>query len=262
MKLLHITDLHIVPPGDTLYGLDPADRLDRVIAMINRDHGDAEICVFTGDLADRGDVASYARLYERLRSLAVPHRLLLGNHDNRAHFLEVFADHPRDENGHVQSVHDSAAGRLIFLDTLVEGHGHGALGGGRLDWFAARLREAGEKPVFVFAHHPLLPIGLPHFLPIGLIDGEAALDATQTAGNVRHVFFGHVHVDANGTWRGIPFSCNRGVAHQIEPHLHRTEAIFIEGSPTFSVALIDGDDVLINRLDVDSPEVIGQWPPK
>ncbi len=262
MKLVHVTDLHIVPPGVLLYGLDPAERLDSVIAAINRDHSDAEICVFTGDLADKGDAASYERLRDRLRSLSVPYRLLLGNHDHRAPFLEVFADHPRDENGYVQSFHDCAAGRLIFLDTLVEGHGYGALDQGRLDWLAACLQSAGPMPAYIFAHHPLSPIGLRHFEPYGLDDSAAIMDTVRAAGTVRHVFFGHVHIDANGSWCGVPFSCNRGVAHQIEPHLSRSEAIFIAGAPTFSVALIDEQDVLINRFDASEPVVIGQWPPK
>ncbi|SHE79704.1 Calcineurin-like phosphoesterase [Kaistia soli DSM 19436] len=262
MKLVHVTDLHTVPPGDRLYGLDPAERLDTVIAAINRDHGDAEICVFTGDLADKGDAASYAQLRDCLQALAVPYRLLLGNHDNRAAFLEVFTDHSRDAHGFVQSFHDCAAGRLIFLDTLVEGHGYGALDQGRLDWLAACLEDASTTPAYIFTHHPLSPIGLPHFEPYGLNDSAAIMDRVLAAGTVRHVFFGHVHVDANGSWRGVPFSCNRGVAHQIEPNLSRSEAIFIAGAPTFSVALIDEHDVLINRFDASEPVVIGQWPPK
>ena len=28
MKLIHLTDLHLVPPGETLWGLDPFARLD------------------------------------------------------------------------------------------------------------------------------------------------------------------------------------------------------------------------------------------
>jgi 3',5'-cyclic-AMP phosphodiesterase len=36
MKLIHITDTHLVEPGLKLYGLDPKARLDAAIADINR----------------------------------------------------------------------------------------------------------------------------------------------------------------------------------------------------------------------------------
>ena len=43
MKLIQVSDLHFVPPGTLLLGLDPRARLAGAIADINRHHGDAEI---------------------------------------------------------------------------------------------------------------------------------------------------------------------------------------------------------------------------
>ena len=138
MKLIHLTDLHLVPPGVMLFAFNPAERLRKTIERINRDHADAELCVVTGDLTDEGDFASYELLRDVLQDLRVPTRLLLRNHDSRENFVRAFPGEPRDENGFVQSVHESSAGRLIFLDTLVEGSGHGALDEGRLEWLLAR----------------------------------------------------------------------------------------------------------------------------
>ncbi|TIU93239.1 MAG: phosphodiesterase, partial [Mesorhizobium sp.] len=153
MKLIHLTDLHFVPPGAMLFGFDPAERLRKTIERINLDHADAELCVVTGDLTDEGDFASYEVLHDVLRDLRVPTRLLLGNHDSRESFVRAFPDEARDNNGFVQSVHESSAGRLIFLDTLVEGYGHGSLSNGRLEWLLARLAETPGVPAYLFAHH-------------------------------------------------------------------------------------------------------------
>ncbi len=62
MKLIHITDTHLVAPGMKLYGLDPRARLDAAIADINRHHADAELVVVTGDLTNWGEVEAYSRL--------------------------------------------------------------------------------------------------------------------------------------------------------------------------------------------------------
>ncbi|MER8707568.1 phosphodiesterase [Mesorhizobium sp. M0520] len=256
MKLIHLTDLHLVPAGAMLFGFDPAERMRKTIERINRDHADAELCVLTGDLTDEGDFASYELLRELLQEMRVPIRLLLGNHDSRQNFLRAFPGEPRDRNGFVQSVHETSVGRLIFLDTLVEGLGHGALNEGRLEWLLERLTERPQAPAYLFAHHPLQPIGLPHFEPWNTENWRQTMRAMVGAGNVRHVFHGHVHVDVSGTWSGIPFSASRGVAHQIIPHLARRDADFVEDAPAFDVALIDDDSVLVHRFEVNDRHVV------
>ncbi|MEX2746122.1 phosphodiesterase [Rhizobium mongolense] len=256
MKLIHLTDLHLVPPGAMLFGFDPAERLHKTIERINRDHADAELCVVTGDLTDEGGFASYELLRDVLRDLRVPTRLLLGNHDSRQNFLRAFPDEPRDENGFVQSVHESSAGRLILLDTLVEGFGHGSLSDGRLEWLLARLVEKPDVPAYLFAHHPLQPIGLPHFEPWNTENWRQIMPQIAKAGNVRHIFHGHVHVDVGGTWSGIPFSASRGVAHQIIPDFKRRDADFVEDAPAFDIALIDAEGVLVHRFEVNDRHVV------
>ncbi|AZO32026.1 MULTISPECIES: phosphodiesterase [unclassified Mesorhizobium] len=239
-----------------LFGFDPAQRLRKTIERISRDHADAELCVVTGDLTDEGDFASYVLLREALQELRVPARLLLGNHDRRENFIRAFPEEPRDANGFIQSVQDGTAGRLIFLDTLVEGFGHGALDQGRLEWLLARLAEEQKTPAYLFAHHPLQPIGLPHFEPWNMQNWQELMRAIAAAGNVRHIFHGHVHVDVGGTWSGIPFSAIRGVAHQIIPHFARRDADFVEDAPAFDVALIDDDGVLVHRFEVSDRNVV------
>lgn len=256
MKLIHLTDLHLVPPDAKLFGFDPAERLRKTIARINRDHSVADFCVATGDLTDDGDIASYELLREVLQDLRVPTQLLLGNHDGRENFIRTFPDMQRDENGFVQSVHECLAGRLIFLDTLVEGMGHGSLSDGRLEWLVARLAEKPDVPAYLFAHHPLQPIGLPHFEPWNTENWRVIMQSITAAGNVRHVFHGHVHVDVGGTWNGIAFSANRGVAHQIIPHFTRRDADFVEDAPAFDVALIRNDGVLVHGFEVSDRDVV------
>ncbi|MFQ5761252.1 MAG: hypothetical protein ACE5HM_09800 [Acidiferrobacterales bacterium] len=44
MKLIQISDLHIIAAGEKIYGLDPLQRLNACIADINIDQSDAECC--------------------------------------------------------------------------------------------------------------------------------------------------------------------------------------------------------------------------
>src|SRR5262249_46893943 len=84
MKLIHITDTHLVEPGLKLYGLDPKARLDAAIADINRHHSDAALAIITGDLTHWGEVGAYRNFLHSMNGLCVPYVVLVGNHDRRA----------------------------------------------------------------------------------------------------------------------------------------------------------------------------------
>jgi Icc protein len=144
----------------------------------------------------------------------------------------------------------------------VQGHGYGALTDGRLEWLSARLTEAAHSPVFLFAHHPLQPIGMPHFEPYDLLDRAAVADVLAMSPQIRHIFCGHVHVDVSGNWIGVPFSASRGVAHQIVPDLISRDAVFIKDAPAFDIALIRNGSVLLHRFEISDRERIGGWPVK
>lgn len=260
MKLIHLTDLHLVPSGQRLYGFDPAARLRTVIAAINLEHAGADLCVITGDLTDKGDIASYQLLRDILQDFNLPYRLLLGNHDHRANFLAVFPDAAVDENGFVQSVLDAPAGRFIFLDTLVTDNGHGSLGDGRLEWLLEQLGEEPARPSYVFCHHPLQSVGLPHFASHITLVPKNVMAPIALTGVIRHIFCGHVHVDVGGTWQGVPFSASRGVAHRIIPHLERRDARFVDDAPAFNVALISDDSVLVNQFEVSDRTILAISP--
>ncbi len=117
MKLVHMSDVHLTTPGQTIGGRDPRNNFERALTEILRDHHDAELLVITGDLSDWGDREDYEWLKARLGRFPVPVRLCIGNHDRRATFLSVFPDYS-GPGGFVHGVHDTAAGRCLFLDTV------------------------------------------------------------------------------------------------------------------------------------------------
>ncbi|MCS5589753.1 MAG: metallophosphoesterase, partial [Candidatus Thioglobus sp.] len=79
-----------MPRGTDLYGLDPCKRLETCIESINEYHSDADLCIITGDLTDQGDREAYRDLRGILKQLSIPYHLLVGNHDHRQIFSEIF----------------------------------------------------------------------------------------------------------------------------------------------------------------------------
>ncbi len=125
VKILLFSDIHFTD-GAEVMGRDPAKALRRALAHASEHHGDADICVFSGDLAAHGGASEYRALKAELRDFPIASRYLLGNHDDRANFLEVFQGVEIDNLGFVQSTADVGHLRCLFLDTLSPGQAKGS----------------------------------------------------------------------------------------------------------------------------------------
>ncbi len=267
MKIIHITDIHIRPPGEGIYGMNSAKRFETVVEDVASRHSDADLAVITGDLTHYGEPEAYEVLAPILDRLPMPVRLMLGNHDKRANFVARFPSTPVDDNGFVQSYIDAPGniGRLIFLDTHETGWSGGRLCKKRLGWLKARLDEAGDRPAIVFMHHPPLRFGVVHFDEICLAEPQPFLDILKAhKGGIRHLILGHIHLPLNGTFPGgIPFTAGRGCNHQIILDAAEKRCTWSAGVPNYNIIIVDDDSLFIHAFDKIGAEVIGygDYPP-
>lgn len=255
LNFIHLTDTHLVAPGQRLYGLDPIERLELAVADIANRHGPgralpAAFAVITGDLTHYGDPESYHALGAALDRLPFPAHLLIGNHDDRAGFRAGFPAAPVDDAGFVQWALDVDGFRLIALDTHTPTGHHGELCAARLDWLAARLLES-DAPALLFLHHAPLPVGVAAMDTLVLHEADALWEVLAPhRARVRHIFFGHLHRPISGSWRGVPFSTLRGTAHQVAlDFAARTNVPGSHEPPGYAVVLADQDSIVIHAHD-------------
>lgn len=201
MKLIIVSDLHLRDPDGSESAFDQAARIGKCLDRVAEICPAAACCIITGDLADSGEAAAYSWLKHKLNSLPFPVVLMLGNHDDREAFLGVFGQSD-DSEGFIQSTLQFGRFRLVFLDTLVHGKDSGFLCGARLSWLDDRLGESAD--VCLFMHHPPCDIGDPVLDPIKLSNPDDLAYLLRRHGNVRQIFFGHVHRTMFLTWNGIP----------------------------------------------------------
>lgn len=247
LKFIHLTDPHLVPAPRRLYALDPRERLAAAVADIAQRHRDAAFAVITGDLTHFGEAGAYDDLKAILAPLPLPCHLLLGNHDARPAFCEAFPETPRDPAGFVQYVVETPDLDCILLDSLIGGTDEGELCEQRLAWLDATLAERRGRDLLVFLHHAPLDLGIPGMDLIKLRNAEALGDRLAAHGGVRHIFFGHVHRQIAGSWRGMPFSTLPATAHQVLLQFHVPEEV--PGShepPAYGVVLVDRDSLVIH----------------
>ena len=254
MKFLHVTDSHLVAPGGRIYGLDPAERLRACVADILAEHADAAFCVITGDLAHRGEAAAYAALADITSSLPMPVHFLAGNHDDRATMRRCLVGVPTDANGFIQSSFDGGDGRFLILDTLDEGNPSGLYCERRQGWLRQALEAAGDRPVYLFMHHPPFAVGMPALDRIGVTNREVFADLLEGRSNIRHLFFGHAHRSISGSWRGIPVSTLCATIHQLSLDLRDVGRLrFTHERPCYGVVLIDDESVIVHLRDFLGP---------
>lgn len=260
MKFIHLTDPHLTSPGVRLYGLDPHERLAGAIDHIARNHADAEFCAVTGDLTHWGEPAAYEALGAILGRLPMPVYPILGNHDDRACFRAQFPDVPVCEGGFVQYAVETVGARLLFLDTLHPGTDAGWCCEMRQAWLEAELQASVGRDVHVFMHHPPFPVGIPMMDRIGVVQAEDVAALLTRHGNVRHIYFGHVHRPISGSFRGIPFSTLYGSNHQVGLELRdASPAACTHEPPTYCVVLVKPDCVLVHTCPYLDASPTRRW---
>lgn len=226
MRVVQLSDPHLVAPGGRLFGLDPLVRLEAALAHVARHEAHADVLLVTGDLADRGEPAAYGALAERLATVPLPALLLLGNHDERAAFRAAFPGAAADAAGFVQGAVDGDDGvSLLTLDTLAGDGDHGVLDDARLAWLEDALAERRERAVYLAMHHPPVASGIPGMDAIGLRHAEAFWAVLDAAPQVRHVFAGHIHRPFFARRGAVSVSTIPAPSHQVHLQFEAEDAV-------------------------------------
>ena len=249
MKLLHFTDIHLTTPGQTIGGRDSNANFEKALAHALRDHADAELLVITGDLSDWGDRKDYERLRARLDHLDMPVALCIGNHDDRATFLDVFPENA-DASGFAQTVRDTSAARCLMLDTWGPGTHAGQYCATRLDWLAEQL-AGHDGPFLIFMHHNPIPTHLGPLDQIRLLDDVAFRSLiAKHAHKIRHIFFGHCHLPIAGSTAGVPTTSLRGTNHAGIQVFSEARKLCASDLPeAYGVAFIAPDYVTVHMVE-------------
>lgn len=268
LKFVILSDLHIVPEGKLSHGLCTTTRFEQSITYVNEHHSDAEFVILAGDLADHGEVAAYERFAASLAKLGPKPILTLGNHDDRANFLGLFPDLAA-ETGCIDHVIDSHGHRVIVLDSNdPEAGAAGLITKAQLDWLAARLDEAADRPVIIVLHHNITKLHVQTDFII-LQENAAFAEVVARHPDIRQVISGHVHMTTSGSYKGIPFCTMAGGHYSIEPTLESRSGPIPgrvdrrEGPGQLAVVLADEHSTVVhmedflNRHLVMAPELFG-----
>lgn len=210
VRIAQITDLHLLPPGELLMGLDVNARLDRVLAHVMALEPNA--IFLTGDFCAAEPVQEiFHDLRARLDLLGIPYYLTPGNHDDRemlrnAFFLEGHNYEPIRGLVRVEG-HD-----FLFLDSSP-----GKVDSDQVQWLTSALKTHPEAAIVI--HHPPVPMGVTFMDNTYPLRNTAELISALTAdGRPRKIFCGHYHSSRMTNWKNLEVHICPPTSFYIKPN--------------------------------------------
>lgn len=213
MLLIQLTDSHLYgTPERRLCGMNTADSLRAVVALVRQQHPEIAAILATGDLSQDESAAAYQHFVEIVAPLHAPLYACAGNHDE-ARLLAA----------QVSAVREFTCGAwtVILLNSSVAGCTAGHIAAAELAWLEQRLEANATRPVLLAFHHYPLPVGCAWLDPIGLTNADALFACLAPFSNVRALLCGHVHQPVEQSKQSIqvlasPSTCIQFAANSAE----------------------------------------------
>ncbi|WP_166137249.1 phosphodiesterase [Nocardioides ochotonae] len=263
----HLSDPHLLTEGLHQYGvIDTEAGLSRALEHLRRLDPVPQALVFTGDLADRGDPAAYARLRELVEPVAADLVgpggrgaevvWVMGNHDERAAYSHGLYD--AESTAPQDRVHDVAGLRVVALDTSVPGYHHGDLTEEQLDWLAEVLATPAEHGTLLALHHPPIPVPMIEAAAIIELADQHRLAEVIAGTDVRGILGGHLHFTTFSTFAGVPVSVASASCYTLDPAPVGRFISGIDGNQAFTMVHVYADRLVQSVVPLaDAPEVTG-----
>lgn len=215
--LAHITDTHILPPGEILYGnVDTASHLRDTVQSIKRMRPVPDVVLVTGDLVEQNNKASYQHFIDLISPLDMPVYVIPGNHDDPHMMATAFSATPHfpvtDQT--CQYAIEDFPFRILALNSHSPGTELPELGEQRLDWLRGQLEKSG-KSALIALHHPPMQTGI-ELIDMGGTDWFQGLESVLAKHTqVKLVVCGHCHVDLYGHIGQTPVYMAPATSHQL-----------------------------------------------
>ena len=219
MLICQLTDLHVCAKNQVVNGISQTNLLtERACRVAQSFTPRPDAMLITGDLTENGASVEYEHLADILSAtVSIPIYVIPGNHDRR--------DALRQGLGHLPGVASCAnllhyviedhPVRIVMLDTLVPGAGHGALTPEQLHWLDQTLAARTSTPTLVAMHHPPVQTGVPHMDEIGLRDAGDFRAIIARHPQVQRIVCGHQHRPVVAQCAQAVVTIAPSAAHQI-----------------------------------------------
>lgn len=217
LRVLQLTDPHLMAdPAGELLGVNTRDSLDAVIEQVLQNHGQPDLILATGDIAQDATEEAYRLFGDKLKAFRCPSAWMAGNHDDSPLLARIAAESQADQRHIVQG-----GWQFVLLDTSVPGKVFGELAESELAFLDKTLSENPDTPALIALHHHPIEIDTRWMSPIGLRNRDAFWRVVDRFLQVKIVLWGHIHQELDQTRNGVcllatPSTCIQFTAGSVE----------------------------------------------
>jgi hypothetical protein len=252
MLICQLTDLHVRPVGQSDNRVSETNMFtERAFRAVAAFTPRPDVILLTGDLTECGLPAEYDNLARLiLRHLRAPVFVIPGNHDRRENLRAALAHLPgvTADPDYVQYAVEDHPVRLVMLDTIVPGSGHGELRPAQLRWLEETLARVPDKPTMIAMHHPPFACGIAHMDRIRLRDAAPFAAVVGRHRQVERIVCGHHHRAITAKVGHAIASISPSVGHQVEMSLHPDDpGGFVFEPPAFQLHRWTPEDGIVSH---------------
>ena len=199
LRVLQLTDPHLMAdPAGALLGVNTRDSLDAVIAQVLRDHGQPDIILATGDIAQDASEEAYRLFGEKLKVFQCGSSWIPGNHDDSSVLMGIAAELDANANHIIMG-----GWQFVLLDSSVPGKVYGELAESELAFLEQTLTRNPDLPAMVALHHHPVDIDTRWMSSIGLHNNAEFWQIVDRFPQVKTVLWGHIHQEYDEYRKGV-----------------------------------------------------------
>lgn len=200
VRIIQISDMHLLADTQAeLLGVKTQASFEAVLDLLQREGGNIDLIILSGDISQDGSDAAYRRLTDMIKVFRVPVYCVPGNHDDIAVMSRVFPLAPVSTHRHIML----KEWQVILLNSQKTGAVEGLLDDAQLAFMENCLQDYPEHHAIVLLHHQPVSIGSQWLDKLGLTNAEQLWKTLSRYPKVNTVLFGHVHQEFEQVVHGI-----------------------------------------------------------
>lgn len=202
MRIVHISDIHLVNKETSIWDTDTFAHFNKAIELI-KSIDEVDAIVVTGDLSNDGSEWTYKYIDQSFKSLGVPTLCCPGNHDSTSMMLKEYV--PSFYTVNQKTI--IGGYKFLILNSVIPddeepntNKSRGLFSKEMLKYVEEEIKD-GVPTIIEFHHSPLEPGG---WLNRKLLDNRNEFNALiHDADNVKLVLYGHIHYPIQNVINGI-----------------------------------------------------------
>lgn len=260
--LLHFSDTHLIAGEGELYGdVDANTLLTQIFAELEASGARPEAMIFTGDIADTGEVDAYKRIKQMVDPVAekLGSEVIwaMGNHDDRSNFRKHLLNQSESTEPIVSS-HDINGLRILVIDTSVPGHHYGEISEDQLTWLAAQLATPAPDGTILALHHPPVPAVLDMAMTVELRDQYKLAEVVRGT-DIRSIIGGHLHYSSTATFAGIPVSVASSTCYTQNLNVPVGGTFGRDTGQSFNLMHVYPETILHSVVPIGTGNLVGEY---